>query len=48
MIHYESTKQLTIEEVKTSFQQKLLANNKWVKLSKVVPWDRFAKIYICK
>ena len=46
MVHYESTKQLTIEEFKTSFQQKLLANNKWVRLSKVVPWDRFAKIYM--
>ena len=46
MVRYESTKQLTIEDFKTPFQQKLLTNNRWVKLSKIVPWDRFASIYM--
>jgi len=46
MVRYESTRQLTIEEFKTPFQKGLSANNRWVKLSKLVPWDRFAKIYL--
>ena len=46
MVKYNSEKQLTIEEFKTPFQATLLADNKWVKLSKVVPWDKFASIYI--
>jgi len=46
MIRYESTKQLTIEEFKTPFQTSLLPDNRWIKLAKVVPWDKFASIYI--
>src|SRR6056297_1711460 len=46
MIRYESTRQLTIEEFKTPFQTNLLPDNRWVKLAKVVPWDKFASIYI--
>ena len=46
MVKYESTKQLTIEEFRTPFYRKLSAENRWVKLSQVVPWDRFAKIYM--
>jgi hypothetical protein len=37
---------LTIEEFKTPFQTALLADNRWVKLSKVVPWDKFASVYM--
>jgi hypothetical protein len=37
---------LTIEEFKTPFQTSLLADNRWVKLSKVVPWDKFASAYM--
>lgn len=48
MIRYESTAQLTIEEFKTPFQTSLLADNRWVTLSKIVPWDKFASIYISK
>ena len=46
MVKYNSERQLTIEEFKTPFQTSLLADNRWVKLSKVVPWDKFASIYM--
>lgn len=46
MINYISENQLTIEEFKTPFQTSLLENNRWVKLSKIVPWDTFASAYI--
>ncbi len=46
MVHYESTKQLTIEEFRTPFYRKLSRENRWVKLSRLVPWDRFARIYL--
>ena len=46
MIRYNSTTQLTIEEFKTPFQKSLLPDNRWVKMSKQVPWDKFASIYI--
>lgn len=46
MIKYDSPLQLSIEEFKTPFQATLLADNKWVKLSKIVPWDKFASAYM--
>ena len=46
MVKYNSDRQLTIEEFKTPFQTSLLAENRWVKLSKVVPWDKFASVYM--
>lgn len=46
MVRYKSAKQLTIEDFDNPFQQKLLENNRWIKLSKIVPWDRFASIYM--
>jgi len=46
MIHYTPETQLSIEEFKTPFQTSLLPDNRWVELSKVVPWDAFASIYI--
>ena len=46
MIKYISQKQLSIEEFRTPFHAKLLENNRWVQLSKVVPWDKFASAYI--
>lgn len=46
MIRYVSERQLTIEEFKTPFQAKLSAENRWVKLSQVVPWDKFANVYM--
>lgn len=48
MITYISQKQLTIEEFKTPFQAEMRADNRWVKLSKIVPWDAFASLYVSK
>jgi hypothetical protein len=46
MIQYICENQLSIEEFETPFEGSLLPDNRWVKLSKVVPWDSFAKIYM--
>lgn len=46
MIDYISEKQLSISEFKTPFQTCLLADNRWVKLAAIVPWETFAKLYI--
>lgn len=46
MVQYISEKQLSIEEFKTPFQAKLSPENRWVKLSQIVPWDKFASAYI--
>jgi len=46
MINYISENQLTIEEFKTPFQTSLLPDNRWVRLSLIVPWDDFAISYI--
>jgi transposase, IS5 family len=48
MIKYDSPSQLSIEEFKTPFQTTLLTDNRWVRLSQIVPWDKFASIYISK
>jgi len=46
MIKYISQNQLSIEEFKTPFQARLLEDNRWVQLSKIVPWDKFASAYM--
>jgi len=46
MVRYTSENQLSIEEFKTPFQARLRADNRWVVLSKVVPWDKFASAYM--
>lgn len=46
MIKYDSPAQITIEEFKTPFHASLLPDNKWVKLSMAVPWDKFASAYM--
>lgn len=45
MIDYTSINQLKIEEFKTPFELKLDSNNRWAKLSAVLPWDELAKVY---
>ncbi len=45
MIRYQSQNQLSAKEFKTAFQQKLSSKNRWVKLSKLIPWDSLAAIY---
>ena len=46
MVKYDSPTQLTIDEFKTPFQSTLLPDNKWVILSTIVPWDKFASAYM--
>ncbi len=46
MVHYISDKQLTIFDFKTPFNVVLSADNRWVVMSKDVPWDIFANHYI--
>ena len=45
MITYKSQKQLTLEGFETPFEVKLDANNRWVKLSRCIPWDELASGY---
>ena len=42
---YISEKQLLIEGFENPFDQKLDANNRWIVLSKVIPWDMLASLY---
>jgi IS5 family transposase len=48
MIKYTSPNQLSIEEFKTPFQISLVSTNRWIKLSQLIPWDRFVSVYIRK
>ncbi len=45
MIRYKVANQMTIEEFKTPFQTKLNPENRWVRLSREMPWDEMAGIY---
>jgi len=45
MIRYKSEKQPTLEGVETVFETKLVGENRWEKLSQVIPWDEMADGY---
>ena len=45
MLKYRSVRQISIEEFKTLFQRCLDANNRWVRLSRIIPWDELVGIY---
>ena len=45
MIRYTSNKQLSLAEFDWPFQTAPDENNRWVKLSQVVPWDELAESY---
>jgi IS5 family transposase len=45
MIRYTSQHQLSITAFQTPFEQNLLATNRWVILSHVIPWDDLAQVY---
>lgn len=45
MLKFKSTKQLRIEEFKTPFELKISSDNRWVRLSSIMPWDYLVKIY---
>ena len=46
MIRYTPENQLSIEAFKTPFKNSLSPDNRWVNLAKIVPWDKFAFLYI--
>lgn len=45
MFNYTPQNQLDIFNFKLEFESKLDANNRWVKLAKILDWDGFASIY---
>ena len=45
MIRERDKKQLTLPGFESPFERGLDPNNRWVKLSGLVPWDEFAKAY---
>jgi len=45
MKRYATQKQLSIAEFAMPFEAKLNENNRWVVLSRVIPWDKFAELY---
>lgn len=45
MLRYTSTKQIEIFEFEHPFQTELDSENRWVKLSKLLPWDELVGIY---
>ncbi len=46
MIDYILEKQISISEFKTPFNTGLLADNRWVMLASIVPWETFVNLYI--
>ena len=42
---YVSPNQLTLCGFETPFEQHLSAQNRWVKLSKLIPWDKIVSLY---
>src|SRR5680860_1427749 len=45
MLNYIPQNQLDIFNFKTEFESKLDPNNRWVKMAKLLEWDKFAMIY---
>jgi len=45
MFNYTPENQLSIFDFKTDFESKLDPNNRWVKMAKILDWDKFASIY---
>ncbi len=46
MIKYTPANQLTLECFTTPFESTLSPDNRWVKLSQIIPWDDLASIYM--
>lgn len=43
---YTSPKQLTLQGFETPFEKQLSASNRWVILSKLIPWDDICNVYL--
>ncbi len=48
VISYESCNQIQLDEFKTPFEMNLNTNNRWVKLSTLLPWDDLVSVYTSK
>jgi hypothetical protein len=48
MINYTSQHQIKLELFKHPFETELDKENRWVKLSAVIPWDKLASVYSSK
>ena len=46
MIKYTPSNQLTLSGFSHPFDQELSSGNRWVKLSKIIPWDALASVYL--
>jgi len=45
MLNYTPQNQLEIFNFKTEFESKLNPENRWVKMAKLLEWDKFRLIY---
>jgi len=45
MLTYTSQKQLSLFDFRTPFGQALSVENRWVKLSKLLDWDKLVSVY---
>ena len=45
MIKYTPASEISLQLFSTPFEQALDRNNKWVKMAKVVPWDKMAQVF---
>lgn len=45
MIKYTPSNQLTLEGFLHPFDRVLSPNNRWVKLTNLIPWDSLAAVY---
>lgn len=51
MVNIDNPKQITIEQFSLPFSGKLSSENRWVKLTGLMPWDEIGKLYskkLCK
>ncbi len=44
MITYKNSRQFTFDGFHIPFDKELVSENRWMKLSKIIPWDGFAQI----
>ena len=45
MIRYQSQKQLSLPMFEWPFQTEMDKENRWIKLSEIIPWDQLADAY---
>lgn len=46
MVKYISSHQLSFTEFRTPFEKRIDGNNRWVRLTNQIPWDKLARIYV--